>query len=70
MIVVLVAVIITAAIYARGTRGTRSCRWRADRTGNTGSLRKYRCASCGAEAFTSSKGPPEHCKSTLGKGGL
>lgn len=70
MILAVVAVIVVAAIYARRTRGIRLCRWRADRNGNKGSLRKYHCATCGAEAFTASKGTPTHCKRQVGKGGL
>ncbi|SFB17850.1 hypothetical protein SAMN05421688_3441 [Poseidonocella pacifica] len=52
------------AIFSR--RGTRNCRWRAERSGDRGTLRKYRCAACGAEAFTATSGPPTDCKAGLG----
>ncbi len=58
----IIAVVIVG-FYARRGAPTRNCRWRADRTGDKGSLRKYRCAACGAEAFTASDGPPDICKS-------
>ncbi len=51
--------------FAWANRSVRGCRWRADRTGDKGELRKYRCAACGAEAFTASKGPPATCKKGL-----
>jgi hypothetical protein len=41
---------------------TRGFRWRADKTGDRGVLRKYNCVACGAEAFTSTKGPPNDCR--------
>ena len=56
---------IIVAIVARRTRETRRCRWRADRAGDRGVLRKYKCAYCGAEAFTATEGPPQDCKSDL-----
>lgn len=63
MLVVLGLIIafILVAISARRNRGRRDCRWRADRSGDRGELRKYRCAACGAEAFTATTGPPEKC---------
>ncbi|MBW4709666.1 hypothetical protein KX928_17910 [Roseobacter sp. YSTF-M11] len=63
----LIIAFIVVAIFARRNRNTRGCRWREDRAGNRGSLRKYKCAACGAEAFTSQKGPPQTCKSHLPK---
>ena len=61
MVIGLIVAFIIVAIYASRNRGRRNCRWRADRSGDRGALRKYRCAQCGAEAFTSTKGPPEKC---------
>ena len=61
VVVGLVIAFVLVAIYARRNRGRRNCRWREERSGNRGELRKYRCAACGAEAFTSTKGPPEKC---------
>ena len=51
------------AIFARRNAKTRSCRWRADALGDKGTLRKYHCVACGAEAFTSTSAPPNDCKS-------
>lgn len=61
MVIGLIVAFILVAIYASRHRGRRNCRWRADRSGDRGALRKYRCAACGAEAFTSTSGPPEKC---------
>lgn len=61
IVIGLVIAFVLVAIYARQNRGTRLCRWREDRTGDRGALRKYRCAACGAEAFTAEKGPPRQC---------
>ncbi|QUJ76894.1 hypothetical protein KDD17_02205 [Sulfitobacter albidus] len=62
--IALIAVIVVAW-YAWTHRDVRRCRWRADRTGDRRSLRKYTCVHCGAEAFTASKGPPKDCKRGL-----
>ena len=61
VVVGLIIAFILVAIYARRHRGRRDCRWRAERSGDKGDLRKYRCAACGAEAFSTTKGPPEKC---------
>lgn len=67
MILILAPIIFgVVAYFAWRNRGTRGCRWRADRTGDKGALRKYRCMACGAEAFTAAKGAPRGCKSGLG----
>ena len=58
----LVIVFIVVAIVARRNRDTRQCRWRADRSGDHGALRKYKCSYCGAETFTSDGKPPKLCK--------
>ncbi|WP_366869474.1 hypothetical protein [uncultured Roseobacter sp.] len=65
IVVGLIIAFVVVAIFARRNRGTRRCRWREDRNGDRGSLRKYKCSACGAEAFTASKGPPDTCKSHL-----
>lgn len=61
----LILAFVIVALYARRNRGTRCCRWREDRRANRGTLRKYKCAACGAEVFTAQKGPPRDCKSHL-----
>lgn len=66
MIVVLGLVIAFVLVLIFSRRGVRQCRWRADRTGDRGTLRKYRCAACGAEAYTGTDGPPKDCKANLG----
>ena len=58
---------VLVAWYAWRYRDVRSCRWRAERSGDKGALRKYRCVNCGAEAFTAASGPPRDCKKGLGK---
>ena len=70
---VLLILLIAFAIMlwaARGRKTTRACRWRADTTGDRGALRKYRCAACGEEAFTSTPGVPNTCKASNRPGTL
>lgn len=67
IVIGLIVAFIVVALFARRNRNTRRCRWREDRTGDRGSLRKYKCAACGAEAFTATKGPPDACKAKLPK---
>ncbi|WP_299674070.1 hypothetical protein [uncultured Roseobacter sp.] len=67
IVIGLIIAFVLVAFFARRNRGTRRCRWREDRTGNRGALRKYKCAACGAEAFTATKGPPDSCKANLPK---
>jgi hypothetical protein len=67
VVIGLVIAFVLVAIYARRNRGLRRCRWREDRTGDRGSLRKYKCAACGAEAFTAEKGTPRRCHADLPK---
>ncbi|WP_050929128.1 hypothetical protein [Aestuariivita boseongensis] len=57
----LVAFVIVV-LLTRSRAATRACRWREERSGNRGALRKYRCMACGAEAFTSTDGPPDTCR--------
>ncbi len=66
MILLFAPIVLAVVVYlAWRNREVRGCRWREDRTGDKGSLRKYRCAACGAEAFTATKGPPQSCKKGL-----
>lgn len=65
IVIGLIIAFVIVAIYARRNRSVRHCRWRADRTGDRGSLRKYRCMACGAEAFTAKDGPPCECKRNI-----
>lgn len=66
MLLILAPIIFGVVAYlAWRNRAVRGCRWRSDATGDKGALRKYRCAACGAEAFTASKGPPGLCKKGL-----
>ncbi|WP_299968305.1 hypothetical protein [uncultured Roseobacter sp.] len=67
IVIGLLVAFVLVAIFARRNRGVRRCRWREDRAGNRGSLRKYRCAACGAEAFTAEKGTPRKCLAELPK---
>jgi len=70
MLLALPIVVGVVAYLAWRNRGIRSCRWRADSTGDKGTLRMYRCVACGAEAFTAAKGPPKTCKRGLGNSPL
>lgn len=70
MLLALPIVVCVVAYLAWRNRGVRGCRWREDRSGDKGALRKYRCAACGAEAFTASKGVPQSCKRGLGNSSL
>jgi len=71
MVLILAPIVFGVVAYlAWRNRAVRGCRWREDRTGDRGALRKYRCAACGAEAFTATKGPPQSCKKGLGGGSL
>ncbi|MEP5805798.1 MAG: hypothetical protein ABJ310_10010 [Roseobacter sp.] len=65
IVIGLLIAFVIVAIFARRNKATRKCRWRADKTGDRDSLRKYRCAACGAEAFTAQSGPPTDCKSEI-----
>jgi len=71
MLLFLVPLVFAGVVYfAWRGRAVRGCRWRADSTRDSGSLRMYQCASCGAEAFTATKGPPASCKKGIGGKGL
>ncbi|MBA98708.1 MAG: hypothetical protein E8G75_10805 [Sulfitobacter sp. SK025] len=61
LVALVIIVIILARVMRRGT-AKRDCRWRRDADRDHGALRFYRCAACGADAFTASNGPPVDCK--------
>lgn len=65
VVVGLVVAFAVVAFYARQNRLTRDCRWRADRSGNDANGHKYRCAACGAVAFSKDDTPPSTCMSRL-----
>ncbi len=68
MPITLIGLIVAFAIvayFARRNKGVRNCRWRKDSTHDRGKLEFYRCAACGAEAFTATDGPPRDCKSKV-----
>jgi hypothetical protein len=60
IVVGLVIAFILVAIYARPKM--RNCRWREDRGASTPGQTAFRCAFCGARAFTSTGKPPLDCK--------
>lgn len=62
MIVVAGLVLAFILIVLFSNRRTRHCRWRQDRAGDQDGMRKYRCAACGAQAFTDTGRPPMICK--------
>ena len=58
VVVGLIIAFVLIAVFAR--RGMRMCRWRMDRTRDRDGLQFYRCAACGAEAWTDGP-PPRRC---------
>ena len=62
LLVAFVVIVLIARSRAQKGVQSRACRWRADRSGDRGQLDLYRCAACGAEAYTATGGPPELCK--------
>ena len=56
---------VIVAYFARRNKGMRGCRWRQDTARDKGALHFYRCAACGAEAYTATKGPPRDCKAKV-----
>ncbi|PWE29268.1 hypothetical protein DDZ14_18025 [Maritimibacter sp. 55A14] len=61
MIVVAGLLIAFVLVILFSNRATRACRWRADRRGDRPRATKYRCAACGAEAWTENGKPPRIC---------
>ena len=55
-------IVVIVVLMTRSRQATRVCRWREDRAGSRGTLRKYRCTACGAEAYSTTDGPPETCR--------
>lgn len=60
VIVGLIAAFILIVIFSNPRM--RACRWRADRQGSTEGRTRFRCAACGAVAFTSTGKPPKDCR--------
>jgi hypothetical protein len=61
VLVVIGLIVAFILVVLLSNRRTRVCRWRADRRGDLPGRRKYRCAACGAEAFTMTGKPPLDC---------
>ncbi len=61
MIVIAGLILAFVLIVLFSNRATRYCRWRADRLGDGPRGRCYRCAACGAVAFTDTGKPPDWC---------
>lgn len=68
-LILAVGVLVVVAFVAHRRSPTRNCRWREDRAGSKGTLVKYACVTCGAEAFRST-GKPDTCLSRLNRPGL
>jgi hypothetical protein len=64
LITFIIVFLIVAYVTRRGT-DTRACRWRKNASRDKGNLQYYRCAACGAEAYTATNGPPQDCKSKV-----
>ncbi|MGR3461710.1 MAG: hypothetical protein ACU0AX_04565 [Roseovarius sp.] len=58
-IVGLIVAFILVLIYSN--RATRGCRWRECRAGGCDLRRRWRCAACGVEVFTSEGHAPKVC---------
>jgi len=58
----LLVAFVIVVLLTRSRRETRACRWREDRSGNRGTLRKYKCMACGAEVYTANDGAPDTCR--------
>lgn len=61
MIVVIGLIVAFILIVVFSNRRTRNCRWRLVRSETCANRSKYRCAACGAEAFTTTGKPPLDC---------
>lgn len=61
MLVVVGLLVAFVLLLIFSNRATRACRWRQDRAGARQGAMKYRCAACGAVAFTSTGKPPLDC---------
>ena len=59
IVIGLIIAFILVAIYARP--GMRNCRWREERSASRTGQTAYRCAACGARAFTTTGKPPLDC---------
>lgn len=65
MIVVIGLLVAFVLIVIFSNRRTRACRWREDRRGDLDGMKKYRCAACGAEAYTETGAPPLICHRSI-----
>ena len=59
IVIALIVAFVLVAIFSN--RRTRNCRWRADRRADSDGRRAWRCAACGARAFTTDDKPPQDC---------
>ena len=64
MIIVFGLLVAFLLIVLFANRRTRNCRWREDRSGEVSDQSKFRCAACGAVAFTSDGKPPLDCRAS------
>lgn len=46
-------------------RRERPCRWKTDARQRGGTLTRWRCRTCGAEAYSQDGKPPKECKKAL-----
>ncbi|MFT6090507.1 hypothetical protein [Sulfitobacter sp.] len=65
ILITFIVVFLAVAYFTRRGKDTRACRWRKNTTRDKGSLHYYRCAACGAEAYTATNGTPQDCKSKV-----
>jgi hypothetical protein len=65
ILITFIIVFLIVAYFTRRGTDTRACRWRKNASRDKGNLHYYRCAACGAEAYTATQGPPQDCKSKV-----
>lgn len=63
MIVIAGLILAFVLVLIFSKREMRGCRWRADRSESRDGRHRFRCAACGAVAFTTTGKPPLHCRS-------
>jgi hypothetical protein len=61
MLVILGLIVAFILVMIYSNRATRGCRWREYRVSGCDLRRRWRCAACGAEVFTSDGDPPKVC---------
>lgn len=61
MLIIVGLIIAFILVVLLSNRSTRGCRWREYRVSGSDTARRWRCAACGAEVFTSDRTAPKIC---------